>query len=392
MLSIKAVVYKSYLRADKIYPIKIRVTYKRKSRYFDTPLAATQKQLSKDLEAIKDYKLCSAVCRLVDNMRELLYANAYAINSIDDVVRIVSGENKKLPSVATYGKQLYEQMLKQHRAHTAGNYRTALARLSEFSPTAQFSDININFLKKYESYLSQKMGQRGVQLYLSCLRKIYNAAIDEFNADGIERIKPSPFQHFKIQEPAPTKKRALTTSQLQAIANVQTTDKKAIFARDVFLLSFMFCGINTIDLFTINELTDTTLSYNRSKTKNKRKDGAYISIAIHQQAQALVAKYRDGSKFTFSKLYATPYNFNKAVNKGLKIIGELVGIENLQFYAARHSWATIARNDCNVSVDDVALALCHSQKSVTDIYIKKDFSRIDAANAKVIELVFPKSE
>lgn len=56
---------------------------------------------------------------------------------------------------------------------------------------------------------------------------------------------------------------------------------------------------------------------------------------------------------------------------------------------SRHSWATIARNECEVSMDDVSICLNHkSGHSVTDTYVKKDWSVIDRANRKVIDFVF----
>ena len=220
-------------------------------------------------------------------------------------------------------------------------------------------------------------------------RKIYNAALDEFNADGTERLRRSPFEHYSIPTPGETRKRALTVHQLrQIIAFKPEGDTLAEFARDVFVLSFCFCGINTVDLFTLTDLTDERLTYNRSKTKGKRRDGALLSVAVLPQARPYVDKFRTGNRFNFSRTYKNDYTFNQAVNKGLKRVGAAVGIPGLQFYAARHSWATIARNDCNVAMDDVALALCHARNTVTDIYVRRDFSRIDDANRKVLRLVF----
>lgn len=388
MLTLKPIVYKSYLRQDGFFPIKIRLTYKRQSRYLDTPLVATKRQLSRDLDAVKDVRLCSAVCRIIDNYRELLQLNVTAIHNVDDAVNLICGTHRKIPNVCEFSALVCDKMMKNNRAHTAANYRSAAARLAEFAPKAQFADVNISFLNKYRDYLSQKVGQRGVQLYLSCLRKIYNAALDEFNADGIERLKPSPFQHWKIPEPAPAEKRSLSVEQLKRIINYSPTDNHTELAHDVFLLSFLFCGINTVDLFSLNKLTEKNLFYNRSKTKGKRRDNALMCIAIQPEAEPLVSKYKSASRFNFADRFCNAQNFNKAVNKGLKKIGAVVGIDNLQFYAARHSWATIARNECGISVDDIALALCHSPSTITDIYIRRDFSRIDAANRKVLDLLF----
>jgi len=57
-------------------------------------------------------------------------------------------------------------------------------------------------------------------------------------------------------------------------------------------------------------------------------------------------------------------------------------------YYARHSWATIARNKCGISKDDISLSLNHSTgRVVTDDYIEVDFSLIDRANESVIKYV-----
>jgi integrase len=56
---------------------------------------------------------------------------------------------------------------------------------------------------------------------------------------------------------------------------------------------------------------------------------------------------------------------------------------------ARHTWATIARNDCRINKDDVALCMGHEDidNRVTDIYIRYDYSIIDESNRKVLDLV-----
>jgi site-specific recombinase XerD len=391
MLSVKPIVYKAYRRADGLFPIKIRVTWQRQSKYFDTPLTATAKQLTAALDGIRDARLCSSACKVADGIRQTLNDNAAAIRTMADIVRILKGETQ-LPSVADYYGKVCQQMEREGRQHTAANYRTSLARLNQFAPGITFDAVTVPWLRAYEKWLSERMGTRGVQMYLSCLRRVYNAAYEEFCADGTERIRRSPFAIYHIPEPAPTKKRALTIEQMRQIVSHSPADALSAFAKDVFLLSFMFCGINTVDLFSLEGLTADRLTYNRSKTKGKRRDGALISIAIQPQAAPLVAKYRSGKRFNFSRTYKNDYTLNQAVNKGLKKIGAAIGVPGLQYYAARHSWATIARNDCNVAMDDVALALCHARNTVTDIYVRPDYSRIDRANEKVLSAVFCQSD
>ena len=84
--------------------------------------------------------------------------------------------------------------------------------------------------------------------------------------------------------------------------------------------------------------------------------------------------------------------FNKAINKGLKEIGNKLQIDDLEYYAARHSWATIALNKCGIDKYTVHAALNHVDESmrVTDIYIERDFVNENKANAKVVKYVFGK--
>lgn len=88
-------------------------------------------------------------------------------------------------------------------------------------------------------------------------------------------------------------------------------------------------------------------------------------------------------------MYASKDCLNTAVNKGLKKIGGILGIDDLEFYAARHSWATIARNDLRINKYVVHEALNHVDDAmkVTDMYLEKDYSQNDDANRRVITYV-----
>lgn len=61
----------------------------------------------------------------------------------------------------------------------------------------------------------------------------------------------------------------------------------------------------------------------------------------------------------------------------------------MEFYAARHSWATIANNDAGVDKYTVHTALNHVDEDmrVTDIYIRKSWNKIDAANRAVLDFL-----
>ena len=65
-----------------------------------------------------------------------------------------------------------------------------------------------------------------------------------------------------------------------------------------------------------------------------------------------------------------------------------MSIPRFDFYSARHTWASIARNKLGIDKYTIHEALNHvSQLDVTDIYIQKDFTNINKANEKVVEYI-----
>ena len=212
---------------------------------------------------------------------------------------------------------------------------------------------------------------------------------------GIIRIPYSPFKKFRVPKQQMAQKRSITMEQLHAIMRVpdgRTADSRQTLARDVFLLSFGLIGMNSVDLFRCTQYRGKRITYQRSKTKDRREDNAQISILVESCVLPLVEKYRDkaGKRvFNFYQRYADHRVFNAALNKGLKQVGQLVGIDGLEFYAARHTWATIARNKAHIDKETIHEALNHVDEHmrVTDIYIDKDYSLQDAANRNVLELV-----
>ena len=167
-------------------------------------------------------------------------------------------------------------------------------------------------------------------------------------------------------------------------------------AKDCFVLSFCLIGMNSADLYFATDLQDGAITYNRTKTKARRADGAKMRVDIPPFILPLVEKYRDSTGkriFNFHQYYANEKGFNKALNRGLKEIGSILGVEDLEYYAARHSWATIAVNKVGIDKYTVHAALNHIDEAmkVTDIYIERDFVNENKANAKVVKYVFGKS-
>lgn len=411
-ITLKAVILKHNLREDGTYNVKIRVTLNRRTSYIGTEHYVGRKQLNDKYE-IKDTFVLDEIDNDIRRLRKevtLLGAkvNKFTASSLAEYLegRRNPGTNTGIDFIA-FGRWKVDQMTKAGRGATAIGYGYALDKLETYikASTLEIKDITVKFLKNYETWLrDQGTGSRGIESNLAAIRALFNFARDHYNDEDLEEIKIShyPFAKYKIPKADIPEQRSLKLEDIVKIAGFryQASSKydpkrgisRPDLARDVFLLSFFIVGINTKDLIEMSAaaVKDGYIIYNRSKTRDRRRDKAEIKIKLVPEALDLIAKYKDpeGKRLlSFYRRYSNYRTFNSNINKGLKVVGSAVGIDDLEYYAARHTWATVARNDCGVSTDDISLALNHTDfsRKVTEGYITKDFSLIDKANEKVLK-------
>lgn len=153
--------------------------------------------------------------------------------------------------------------------------------------------------------------------------------------------------------------------------------------------------MNSADLYNATDYDGEYITYCRTKTKDRRNDQAKMVVRVHPFIKPLVEKYRGKERvFNFSERFSSMGDLNRSINIGLKEIGKELGIENLQFYAARHSFASISANEVKIDRWTVNLMLNHTDQSmrVTELYIKRDFTPINEANFKLLEYIFGSEE
>lgn len=270
-----------------------------------------------------------------------------------------------------------------------GNYSIMLNSLHRFlkCDILLFSDINYNLLNNYKDYLTGH--PRAQSLYLGCMRHIFNEAIREYNRDDVKVITNNPFNSFTIPKSTPmTKDRVINDDNLIKLFNFYGT-RRVGMAKDCYILSFCLIGMNSVDIYECTSYSNGVLAYDRAKTRDRRSDNAHIEIVVPNIIKPLFEKYKGNSRvFNFYKKYSNAANFNKHINKGLHIIADTLDIPHFDFYSARHTWASIARNRLGIDKYTIHEALNHvSNMDITDIYIQKDYTNINKANEKVIAYI-----
>lgn len=322
-------------------------------------------------------------------------SNMTAVQIGEYLVSYLYSKKKSDISFFEFAEKHIARMEENNQA-SRGNYGISVRKIKSFvgHDRLSFNDITLAFLNNFDTWLKNTgVGTRGRALYLSNMRAIFNAAVREYNDEDndIIRITKNPFKRFSLPKVETPEKRALTLDQLKALISYETNKETVQFAKDVFLLSFYLVGMNSVDLYQVQKISGDRITYRRAKTRGVRADGAEISIKLEPEVIPLIEKYADKEKeraFNFHYRYSTAAGFNSAVNEYLKVIGKAIGVDQLDFYAARHTWATLFVNECGGSESEAAFCLNHvSEHKVTTGYIKKDFARIDRANRKVIELL-----
>lgn len=413
MATFKAEVYAHQRRADGTYNIKIRVTHKTRKKYLSTPWYVGKEDLTRSLK-LKNQRYIDMVDEVLRRYRTICNNAGEALNDMDveQVVALVTSEDTGKTfdlDIVAYTRKHIDALVEQGRVGNSKVYKVAINSLIKFTGRESISikELTVCFLTQWVKWIGEqpprkncKRGKYAEKGYTSAIRAMYNRAKREFNDEqaGVINIPFSPFERLELPKIPLPRKRALTVEQLRAVAAVPYTAiqqpglNRHNFAKDIFLLSFYLIGMNAVDLYNLTDYEDGRITYQRQKTRNRRADCAEISVRVEPEAQALFDKYRDktGKRvFNFYKHYSSVDAMSAAINRGLKKIGDEVGIEDLEFYAARHTWATIAANDAGVDKYAVHTALNHVDDTmrVTDIYIRKSWDGIDKANRQVLDFV-----
>ena len=423
MLTIRAEIKKQEQKLDGTYNVKLRFTLDRKVKRLSTSLFVTNKDLSKDLKIKQTSPIKQEVDSLIRSYQEKCAKLQIELNhyTLDEVMDYLDGERQKQQTIDFI--KFSREWIASTTIKGASNYTSALNALVRFIGKEEL-DVNLitlDFLEKFKAFLNKEREERtkkliaqgkrvpsnrSLSLYLVSIKKLFNEAKKKYNKKdkNLILIPHSPFEDFIIPKQEATRKRAIPADIIKKVWKLPYKAMKKGYkstcrynlAKDCFILSFCLMGINSADLYNATEMNGNTITYYRTKTKDRRLDNAKMVVDIPSIVLPLIEKYKDktGKRlFNFYQYYADEKGFNKAINYGLKEIGAILEVEDLEYYAARHSWATIALNKVGIDKYIVHAALNHIDDSmkVTDIYIERDFVNENRANAKVIKYVFGKN-
>lgn len=359
--------------------IKISVYHKRRNSYIKTnifiPVGCWDDKSKMVVNHPQGAMLNAVLMSRISALNEKLYAmmisgDDFASYTSEDLRDLLMGKPLRshlfLPAINAYRDSIQGVGTRSVYKHTIDKIREYLG---EEADSLTFEDITHKWLTNFDRWMSATMSINSRSIDMRNIRAVFNRAITD------EVINFYPFRKFKIKHEA-TRKRSLTIEQLRDLRDRELPAPRD-FYRDYFMLTFYLIGINTADLLPIKKISPAgRIDYKRAKTKK------LYSIKVEPEALAIIEKYKGvdhilavGDKYPDTRMFLSRLSHR---------LRKVEGFEFLSSYWARHTWATIAA-ELDIPKETIAAALGHGGNSVTDIYIRFDQRKVDAANRRVID-------
>lgn len=413
-ITFKPIIIPNNRRKDGTYPVKIRVTFKGVTRRLPTTLVCKPQDLTRG-NKIKNADILSKAEELINRMRTA----TRDISPFDlegrDVDWVVSYIKDKLKE-ENFHLDFFEWcdkfiLTKSHSTRYA--YIAAINALERFLGKREL-DINsitrmmlldfVDFVDnepkmrkdpysgKYLPCKTTKIPKATSSMDLMKLQHMFNAAKDRYNDEDMDKIliPKSPFDKITKVFPPSNGQKNLGQPLMQRIISAQVADPVIRYALDAFIVSFGTMGANFVDLYYATPVSGMWI-YNRQKTRTRRADKAEMHVAIPDVLRPYIERLQSHREHgwwlpTLHYLGGTDDSSSGRVNRAIKRWCKENDIPEFTFYAARHTWASLARK---AGVEKATIDECLVHKGslpIADIYIEKDWEIINQANTKVLEL------
>tara|TARA_R110000765_G_scaffold72256_5_gene140342 strand:- start:842 stop:2050 length:1209 start_codon:yes stop_codon:yes gene_type:complete len=388
MSSIKIVLRKKGL-SDGTYPICLRITKDRKTKYFNTIYKSSEKEWDTPSGCFNKNN-----ANYMQNNRLLLKIKGRALKvyadldfekeyfNLDDFSqRFRIDSNPANDYVFPFWEEIISEMKLAGRMGNATMYAETMKSIKQFCEgrKIRFQDITNSFLNKYEGWLRSRGGTGGgISIKQRTLRALYNKAIER----SIIKDVNHPFKTYKISKlKGQGIKKALDYNQVTKIINFNISRYPHLAdARNYFVFSFYTRGMNYTDMMVLKwaDIDSKTVSYIRNKTK-----GRFV-ITVLPPVKEILEYYKQHAlptKYVFPILLKdglTPAQIDNRkkktlakYNRDLKEIAKICGINKpLSSYVARHSFANCLKQK-GVATDVIGESLGHKDLTTTQVYLKE---------------------
>ncbi len=303
---ISLVLDKRYEKANKKYPVKLRVftSEPRKQMLYPTIYDFTEKEFQNIWVTTKPTKENREIKEKLQALEKMTMTKAenlvpFDFDEFDKSLKTVRSDRQNV--ILKYKDQI-DRFKSLDQIGTAQLYDLSIKSLKAFANAISgkeieklyFREITPNWLEKYEKYMleTNSRSTTTVSMYLRCLRAIFNNAI----ADKDIESELLPFGKRKYLIPNYKKvKKALDKPQLKKLFEARPKNPEQEKAKDFWFLSFFCNGINLKDiaLLRYENIKDGKLTFIRAKTKTAMKS-MDISVILTPVSVILTPMWKEG--------------------------------------------------------------------------------------------------
>ena len=270
-----------------------------------------------------------------------------------------------------------EQLNHDERFKYAKQMNTARENILKFNSNKPFSffDVTVSWLNSYERKRRKTVSASSVNKDLGSLRTVYNIAKDT----NLSLQEKYPYGDpkkgkYRIPEGEGTN-RGLTKEQLKKIFEFSSDNWYHQMARDYFMLSYFFHGINLKDL---SQLKKGQTDYVRSKTKFSTKKESKIKFKITDKIAEIISRHEGHGKYLLdilddkddaATIQKKVDNKISSISKQMKHIAKILELPSeLSYMWAKHTVGTnLARS--NVNMRTIQEVFNHTDINTTIKYI-----------------------
>ncbi|MBL7795058.1 MAG: site-specific integrase [Saprospiraceae bacterium] len=389
--TVKFILENRYLKANGTFAVKMRVTWKRKQKYYATGIDLTKEDFDKvmgerprdrhkttrqELEALE-----ARAWKVINEMPIFTYDKFEA----ELLNRRPAGVNSILLREAFNTK--IRALISEDRLSTAQGYEFARNSLLATRPDLTFYDVTPDFLRKYEKRMTDNgTSIATVGIYCRYLRSLFNEAVES----GLIPAELYPFGKVKTKYQIPTKRNApapLSQAEVSKIFQYKPKSEAEARARDLWLFSFLLNGANMRDVANLKWLNVDRnagkITFYRAKTRNTARNQKPIQVVLTPLMLEIINNHGNPPGkptdyvfpiFTEGMTAGERQKANESTRQGLRKhmanIAAALGIEGKQIhnYVARDTFAK-AQRLAGETGDAIGEALGHENRSTTDTYL-----------------------
>jgi len=395
MATVKLLLKPNKVNKDGESPLYIRITKDRQSKFISLGITLNPDQWDEKNRTVKKHpnavRLNNLIAQKVADAHgvslEMEAKNKFVSSKV--IKNKVMGKNSL--TFSDYANEYLKRVYKEKRMGTHDKVKAVLSKLNTYTnnATLNFADIDVQFLKKYESYLKDDLGNgiNTVHSNLKIFRKLFNDAVREEIID----FQNNPFNKYKLKTEK-VKMEYLTEDELKLFEEIVLDNGSMLdHHRNAYVFSCYAAGIRISDILQLKwkDFDGTNITIEMYKTKEM------VSVKLPNKAMEIISKYKTDSpdesenyifpfldsnkEYDEEQLFKAISSRTAYANKDLGKIVKKIGLgKDISYHSSRHTWATRALRK-GMRIEYVSKLLGHSSIKTTQIYAKIVNAELDKA-------------